>query len=403
MLTSKNKSKVEKAAKTKKNSTPTTRRVVGVEFDSSAIRTVLMEEKNGTVKLSKFHEEVLEEYTVRAGDVSNIDDFSSSLKKIWKEQKYDTREVAIAVSTENSLAFVQIMEDEKDFASTLPFRIPVGTLDANEYYLGFHNLDFFREEERDTSVVGGMRMVNKRSILLVGVKKESADPLIAACKKAKLYPSNLDMCSLAIVRSSPVSTDGEGISAYINVDHDNLTVVIADHGQPVIVRIVPTGGSYVTNALISKMEIDMSYAHKLQHDAQFIKASDMVEQTDAQFPNATSENSQYSEDQMTAYNIIQQEITDMIENINMTIDFYFRRASATTNAMVNEYIVSGTSRVAQNIHDRLSAESDGKVRISDPRSGFSGEKTLTVENPPEHLESFASAIGMVIASGEVQN
>jgi type IV pilus assembly protein PilM len=124
--------------------------------------------------------------------------------------------------------------------------------------LDFHQLEEFEKE--------GRRMVR---LLMVAAQKVMIQQLVASVEAAKLTPVGVDLVPFAIVRSVG-SIEGVGVGetpadeAVVDVGADITSICVHAWGVPRFVRILPSGGREVTNALVRSMGVSEEEAEWLK-------------------------------------------------------------------------------------------------------------------------------------------
>lgn len=400
--------------------------IVGLDIGSTHIRGVEAVNQNDKIHVKGFASITLEPGIVSLGEIRDAGRLTEALTALWKKGKFSSTDVRVVVNGENNIASLMSLDEEKDFAQTLPFKINNTIFNVEEYYIGYHTIDIYPQQERDTTSPTGVKTVMKRDILLAGSKKDTTDLLISALRSANLRPISIDIAPLAIIRAESIddTVEENGVDVHVNIGASMTTIVISHNNQPVYLRsIADLGGNTITKAIMSRLEVDKDYAEKLKRHTvnmnprnRFQSAApvnaprnlfddDEEETTGETTDVAVSAPEPDSADQMNAYRVVVEELSGIVNNIQATVEFFAQSNPSRLGDNINFIFVSGGTARFEQIRQRLAREiGRGNAVLSRPVSilqerGQIGKVSQEILND-EH--EYVLAIGAALAKGEEQ-
>lgn len=231
--------------------------VVGLDFGSTSIRAVeISDPTKPKPTIVRFLEVPLPPNSAVKGEVLEIDTVASALKQLWSKAGFKTKRVIIGVGSQRVIArdmSVPKMPLDR-IRESLPFLVqdmlPVPVSEAL--------LDFYPISEgtsKNGPVING---------LLIAAVKEAVMANVRAVQQAGLDPVEVDLIPFALTRALvPISAHSNTV-VMVHVGAVTTSVVVAKHGVPQFVRIVPSGGDDVSSALISRLEIEPDNAEHVK-------------------------------------------------------------------------------------------------------------------------------------------
>ena len=396
--------------------------IVGLDIGSTHIRGVEAVNQNDKIQVKGFASINLEPGIVSLGEIRDAGRLTEALTALWKKGKFSSTDVRVVVNGENNIASLMSLDEEKDFAQTLPFKINNTIFNVEEYYIGYHTIDIYPQQERDTTSPTGVKTVMKRDILLAGSKKDTTDLLISALRSANLRPISIDIAPLAIIRAESIDKAPEenGVDVHVNIGASMTTIVISHNNQPVYLRsIADLGGNTITKAIMSRLEVDKDYAEKLKRytvnmnprnrfqsaNAANTPRNLFEDDEDETVDSEVSAPEPDSADQMNAYRVVVEELSGIVNNIQATVEFFAQSNPNRLGDNINFIFVSGGTARFEQIRQRLAREiGRGNAVLSRPVSilqerGQIGKVSQEILND-EH--EYVLAIGAALAKGEEQ-
>ncbi|RWZ50031.1 type IV pilus assembly protein PilM [Labedella phragmitis] len=235
--------------------------VVGIDIGSVAIRAVeLKDPDKARPTVLRFGEIPLPEGAVARGEVIEQRTVASSLKRLWSTAGFGSKEVVIGMGNQRVLARdltlprMSITRIRESLPYQVQDHLPVPVEEAL--------LDFYPISEAMSDsgpVVNG---------LLIAAIKEAVLGNVRAVELAGLTTSGVDLVPFALSRLllGTAASEGAGIvtEAVVEIGATATTVVISTRGVPQFLRIIPSGGEDVTEALKLRLELERGEAETLK-------------------------------------------------------------------------------------------------------------------------------------------
>lgn len=386
---------------------------VGLDIGSTRIRGVEATMNGDKPKVIGIASLALDDGIVESGEIKDIPEFAKALKSLWKKGKFTAKDVRIVVNSENNIAKLTSVTDETDFSKTLPFKLKkVEVFNVDDFYLNYHSIRKYTIQEPDTSRVEGYRVVAMRDIFLAGSKKVSIDSLVTALDSADLRPLSVDIAPLALIRAESLQgieeLSADSIDIHINVGGDMTTIVISSLDQPVYMRITDIGGNTITDAIARELNIDYAYANKLKLETVSMKPSLVKRSADAESifkddEEEVEEKPQYTRDQLDAFDVVTDEISAIISNINHTIVYFIEQNQLGLGDEISTVYVSGGTAAFDQIVRRLTHEIGANRTILSNPVTILAEKGMIAKSVAEQVlereHEYTLAVGAVLGHG----
>jgi type IV pilus assembly protein PilM len=231
--------------------------IVGLDIGHGVLRGAeVATSSRGKPKLLHFHEVTFPVEAAREGEVVEQDVLVRAMKQLWSGGKFGTKDVVIGIGNQRvltrDLAVPKVPLDR--IRELLPFQVqdhlPIPVADAV--------LDFYPVSEglSDSGpVINGLLVAAAKSAVLANIN---------ATQAAGLNPIDVDLIPFALARALLHGDTGRGTVALVNVGAVTTCVVVATNGIPQFVRIIPSGGQDVTNALISTNGLNAASAEEIK-------------------------------------------------------------------------------------------------------------------------------------------
>lgn len=208
--------------------------------------------------LVRYGEVALPPGAIRDGEVEDTGVVSAALRQLWSEARFPTREVNIGVG--NQRVVVRELDlpwmPLPQLKASLPFQVqellPMSTDEAL--------LDFYATAEIEGA---SGRMVHG---MLVAATRDTVRANLLAVESAGLRPTMVDLNPFALMRSVVRGDLAGRTVAVVDVGARVTQVIIAANGQPQFVRMLPSGGHNVTDAVASAMGISAPEAEGLKRE-----------------------------------------------------------------------------------------------------------------------------------------
>ncbi|TFD15308.1 type IV pilus assembly protein PilM [Cryobacterium sp. TMT1-21] len=231
--------------------------VVGIDIGSAAVRAVEVSD-SGKAKptLVRFHEVVLPEGAVSRGEVVEPNTVAAAIKQLWASGGFKSKNVVLGMGNHRVLArdLTVPKASMKLIREALPFQVQ----DMLPVPVGDALLDFYpiseSEGENGPQING----------LLIAAVKEAVLGNVLAAELAGLTPVEVDLIPFALTRAIGRGVNTEGAVVQIDVGAGTTSVVISIAGVPQFVRLIPTGGDDLTQALSVRLAVAAEEAKELK-------------------------------------------------------------------------------------------------------------------------------------------
>jgi len=237
--------------------------VVGLDIGTSAVRATEVAFGSGgpaagAGTLQRFGQVELPPGAVRDGEVVEQAVVSHALKQLWQQAGFSTKDVVLGIG--NQRVIVREMElpwmPLPQLKASLPYQVqellPVAGGDAL--------LDFFPTGEAD-----GERGRTVRG-MLVAAQRETVAANVLAAEGAGLRPSMVDLNAFALVRALARGAAASSTLAFVDIGSRVTNVVVAAHGVPALVRVLPQGGSHITDAVATALGVTAHEAEGIKRE-----------------------------------------------------------------------------------------------------------------------------------------
>ena len=341
--------------------------VVGVDIGSGMLRAVEVVDPNkARPTLVRFHEVPLAEGAVSRGEVLEPNTVAAAMKQLWSQAGFKTKDIALGMGNQRVLArdlTVPKMSMMR-IRESLPFQVqdmlPVPVADAL--------LDFYPVSEGQSEsgpVVNG---------LLVAAVKEAILGNVSSAQLAGLNTVGVDLIPFALTRVLVARQHSEGSSVLIEIGANTTSVVITKNGVPQFVRIIPTGGSELTEAIRSALDV-------APHEAETMKrALGLATQV------ATA-------DEHRVVEVIYQVTSELLNSLRNTINFY---ANTRPGELVSQIVLTGGGAQLPGLADALGEMTRLPVAPGDPFSSVALSRNLKAEELRQRRSSLSVALGLAL-------
>jgi type IV pilus assembly protein PilM len=285
---------------------------IGLDVGSTAVRAAELTE-GGKPSVVRAAQVPLPSGAVENGEVRDVDAVAEALRELWTRGGFKSRKVYMGVGNQRVVVREIALPamPEKELRQSLGFQVQEFIpMPVEEAVLDFHLI-----EETE---IEGRQMVR---LLLVAAQKAMVDTLVSAATAAKLEPLGLDLIPFALVRAVGAAGAGmeleRGTEAIVDVGAHVTNIVVHSAGETRFVRILPSGGRDVTNAIARALSIDEELAERL-------KRGEAVEDDTAAIERATE--------------VSLQRATQFVDEIRSSLEFY---SAQTQGARIDKLLISG--------------------------------------------------------------
>ncbi len=239
-------------------------RVIGLDIGTTYVRAAEVEFGSGgpagrsVPELVRFGQVALPGGAVRDGEVAEPQTVASALRQLWAQNRFGSKDVIIGVGNQRvlvrdlDLPAMPLPELRTSLAFQVQDLIPVAVDDAL--------LDYY-----PSSTAEGPHGPIYRG-LLVAATKETVKANTSAVELAGLRPMMVDLNAFALARVQARGELAEGTIAFVDIGARVTNVVIVASGRPRFVRILPSGGQDVTDAVANALNISIEHAEGLKRE-----------------------------------------------------------------------------------------------------------------------------------------
>lgn len=230
---------------------------VGLDIGSTAVRGVELSStsKSKPVVVRSF-EIPLPLGAVMRGAVMEPEIVGSVLKRLWSQGGFKSKNVVLG--TGNQGVIVRNLTVPKMSLAHIRESLPFQVQSLLQMQLKDSLLDFY-----PTSETAGEQGPLINGLLVAAEKKEILGN-VSVAEKAGLTPVEVDLIPFALNRLLISRPQIMGTVALIDIGCTTTSIIISSDGIPLFVRIIPTGGNDLTEALMEGLEIDALTAEDLK-------------------------------------------------------------------------------------------------------------------------------------------
>jgi type IV pilus assembly protein PilM len=327
-------------------------RVIGLDIGTTHVRAAEVEftgtgpSGRADATLVRIGARALPPGAVRDGEVAEPHTVATALKQLWSEQKFGSKDVVIGIG--NQRVLVRDLDlpamPQAQLKASLPFQVQDSLPMAIEDAI----LDYFPT----SSEVGPNGPIHHG--LLVAATRETVQANARAVTLAGLRPVQVDLNAFAVARVQARGTLAAGVWAFVDIGARVTNVTIVIDGTPQFVRILPSGGQDVTDAVANTLNI----AHA---DAEQIKREVGVGLTvDPHLENARE--------------VVREVTSSLVEAVRNTMVYF---ASGHPGQAVQQIVLSGGGSFLPGLGQYLASSSRLPVALGEPLTTLRKARTVT--------------------------
>lgn len=239
------------------------RRAIGLDIGSSSVRAAELSFGRDSVVLERIGQVALPIGAVRDGEVVESEPVIAAIRQLWSSARFRSKSVIAGVASQRvvvrqvDLPWLPGDELRQSLRYHVQDYIPMPVEHAS---LDYHLLGEFVDADNN-------RMVR---VMLVAAAREMVNTTVAVVTGAGLELSAIDLVPFAMIRSL-AKVDELGLTdlraeALVDVGANVTNIAIHVGGVPGFVRILPTGGADITEAVIERVGLTADEAEltKLQ-------------------------------------------------------------------------------------------------------------------------------------------
>ena len=292
--------------------------VVGVDIGSSGVRGVELTSSGKTkLNLIRSYEIPLPQGAVSRGEVVEPEVVGSALKRLWSQGGFKSKNVVLGIG--NQGVIVRDLSVPKMSLKRIRESLPFQVQSMLQMPLADSILDFYPTSE---SVGDQGEVVNG---LLIAAEKGEILGNIRAAERAGLTPIEVDLIPFALNRLLISRANLSNTVALIDIGGSTTSIIISNKGVPSFVRIIPTGGDDLTQALKTELGIDLASAEELKHS--FTLIADDPEGGDSKSQDAKCRCAKCLDEAPTSDNLRSREIlntatSELFASLRSTVNYF---------------------------------------------------------------------------------
>jgi type IV pilus assembly protein PilM len=344
---------------------------IGLDIGSTAVRAAELTE--GTPpSVVRAAQVPLSAGAVENGEVKDVGAVAEGLRELWTRGGFKSRKVYMGVGNQRVVVREIALPamPEKELRQSLGFQVQEFIpMPVEEAVLDFHVIE---ETEID-----GRQMLR---LLLVAAQKAMVDTLVGSATAAKLEPLGLDLIPFALVRAvgaigAGMELEERGGEAIVDVGAHVTNIVVHAAGETRFVRILPSGGRDVTNAIARSLSVDEEVAERL-------KRGEVVEDDTAAVARATE--------------VSLQRATQFVDEIRSSLEFY---TAQTQGARIDRVLISGGGSKLKGLLEILRQRIPVVVEPGRVFEHVNSQLSLSPGAQAEAEPVLATAVGLAIPWG----
>lgn len=362
--------------------------VVGLDIGSTGVRGVELS-SNGKNKptLIRSYEIPLPPGAVMRGEVVEAEIVCSALKRLWSQGGFKSKKVILG--TGNQGVIVRDLTVPKMSLKHIRESLPFQVQSALQMQLADSLLDFYPTSEtvgEQGPVINGLLVAAEKKEILGNVK---------AVERAGLTPIEVDLIPFALNRLLVSKPQIMGTVALIDIGGTTTSIIISSEGVPWFVRIIPTGGDDLTQALIEGLEIDAVAAEELKRTLKLGAAE--IEEGDSKTikckcAKCVAEDPLVDDSRSTE--ILHSVSGELLGSLRSTVNYF---NNTRPQDPVQGILLTGGGALLSGISETLSEITHVPVSMADPFSRVSVPRQKN--NKRLHLDgSIAVALGLAFRS-----
>lgn len=216
--------------------------VVGLDVTSRRLLAVEVENPGGKKPtVARAHHIELSPAAARDSEILDAEEVTGALRRLWAEARFRSKQVVLGVGNQRVLV-------REHSAPVIPLAqlqqsLPYQVADLLPVPVDETILDFYPIEPIEGSAPPEMRG------LLVAALKDVVEANVRTLVQAGLSVAGVDLSAFAMVRALAPSGVLQGTHTIVSIGTRTTHIIVVRDGTPRFVRIIPSGGESVTDAI----------------------------------------------------------------------------------------------------------------------------------------------------------
>ena len=350
------------------------KKVVGLKIGGSQLAAARVV-NNGSPELVQVARTDLGHGLVVGGELREPEKLAEELRSFFRKNRLPRQGVRLGIA--NNRIGVRIFEiaginDPKQLENAIRFRAQEALpIPIEEAVLDFHVLGERIDNEGNTV----------RRVLLVVAYRELIDRYVAACKKAGIRLSGIDLAAIALLRALGEPPAGDEAAAdaalvVVSIGHDRSTFAVSDGSVCEFTRVLDWGGQTLDVAISRELDCAPSEAEPVKRELSLATANVPEGLTQEQADNARE--------------AVRRQLQTFARELVSSLQFYQNQPGSLG---IGEIVITGGTAHLAGLAEELQRLIGVRVAVGDPLMRVKlGRKVRETEQ----LGSLAVAIGLGI-------
>jgi type IV pilus assembly protein PilM len=349
------------------------KRVVGLKIGASQVSAAHVA-NNGAAELLKLAREPLEQGVVVAGELRDPEALAEALKRFFARNKLPRKNVRLGIASNRigvRIFDLAGIDDEKQLANAIRFRaqetLPIP---LDEAVLDYRVLSEQVDDAGNAS----------RRVLLVVAYRELVDRYVAACKKAGITLSGIDLEAFALLRSLapplPEQQQPESALVAVSIGHERSTFAVSDGRVCEFTRVLDWGGSALSLGLARALDLTPSGVESIKRELSL----DPSEPPQGMHPQHHA----------IAIDALRRQVQSFARELVSSLQFYQHQPGSLP---IGEIVITGGTAHLGGFAGELQRLTGVRVRVGDPLARMKVAKRVQLQEP---IGSLSVAIGLGI-------
>ncbi|MEQ1736714.1 MAG: type IV pilus assembly protein PilM [Rhodoglobus sp.] len=230
-------------------------RVVGLDIGDGVLRAAEVKDPaRARPTVVKYHEVPIPHGAVSKGEVIDREAVVAGIRQLWSQGRFHTKDVVLGMGNHRILARDHVVRAQPidRIREQLPFQVQdLLPVPVNDALLDFYPVS--TEQTEQGPMVHG---------LLVAAIREAVLGNVEAAEAAGLHVAEVDLIPFALTRLLLGSQSG--MTALVDIGASTTYVVLAANGVPHFMRVIPSGGRDITDALVAAHDVPFGEAERIK-------------------------------------------------------------------------------------------------------------------------------------------
>ena len=230
-------------------------RVVGLDIGDGVLRAAEVKDPaRSRPTVVKYHEVPIPHGAVSKGEVVDREAVVAGIRQLWSQGRFGTKDVVLGMGNHRILARDHVVRAQPidRIREQLPFQVQdLLPVPVNDALLDFYPVS--TEQTDQGPMVHGLLVAAIRDAVLGNVE---------AAEAAGLHVAEVDLIPFALTRLLLGSQSG--MTALVDIGASTTYVVLAANGVPHFMRVIPTGGRDITDAVVAAHDVPFGEAERIK-------------------------------------------------------------------------------------------------------------------------------------------